>query len=310
MLLLACLPLLRAVATSHDVRAGGDQCALSPPPPDQGLQVHVDRTVTLFPPALSLASAPSAFAFRNGDIQAIVRFGANESHGARSSNGGRTWRAAPQQPPPFPNRTQSEIRTYACQLADGEVVLFSGFNNQSRDSCCGGSPCCNGQDFKRARDGAIPTELLRSRDNGLTQISSVAKLWLPAGLDLTNMQHAPIVELKNGSLMAVTYGSWLSGWTVQTSCLKDVPVCKTPWTTAPCSSDADCHTFDGKGVTCGGSQCCRSPCVAVISAYNAEKSLYRWPGSGLPQHDSHVLQPKLPRRLVYQKHVGAFERAR
>lgn len=90
-----------------------DHCVLAPPPPDGDLQIRVDHTVTLFPSALVLASAPAAFAFNNGDLQAIVRYGANESHGTRIS-----WLAEPQQAPPFAQRAQSEERTYACQLKD------------------------------------------------------------------------------------------------------------------------------------------------------------------------------------------------
>ena len=138
-------------------RSSGDRCSLAPPPPDNiSLTITVDSTVTLFPPALSLASAGAPYVFANGDIQALVRYGANESRAIRSSDAGQTWAAVPQQPPPFAQRAASEVRTYAAQLQpDGEVVLFSGFNNASRDGIN------NGQDFTQ-RGPDQPARLRRS----------------------------------------------------------------------------------------------------------------------------------------------------
>ena len=61
----------------------------------------------------------------------------------------------------------------------------------SRSSCCGDAACCNGQDFSRQSDGSIETELLRSFDSGLTQTSSVAKLWLPKDLMFRTVSFVP-----------------------------------------------------------------------------------------------------------------------
>jgi hypothetical protein len=257
-------PLRYSSAVARDHIPAADSCALAPPPPDgsSGLRVAVDRTLTLFSPALSLASAGEPFAFANGDVQAVVRYGANESHATRSSDGGRSWTALGQQPPPFSNRTVSEVRTYAHQGADGAVVLFSGFRSARRDGAK------SGQDFVRGPDGAIATELLRSHDSGLTQTSSVAKLWLPPELQLENLQHAPIVQLANGSLLTVTYGNWLCSDktpALGTSCHRNVTSCDAPWRTRPCADDADCATVSGRKITCGHQPpvCQRGTCYST-----------------------------------------------
>jgi hypothetical protein len=242
------LPLLQATAAATEL-AG---CSLAPPPPDNtSLTITVGATITVFPANVSLAGAGMPFVFANGDIQSLVRFGGNRSRAVRSSNAGLTWAAMAQQPPPFAQRATSEVRTYAAQLQpDGEVVLFSGFNNASRYGIDVNGEN-SGQDFSQRLDGSVETELLRSRDSGLTQHSTVAKLFLPVGLVLENLQHAAIVQLSNGSLLTATYGKWLCGGN-KTSCLKAVPICKPPWVPHPCSTDADCHDVSGKRVTCGG----------------------------------------------------------
>lgn len=247
------LSLLLSQATAAATELAG--CSLAPPPPDNtSLTITVGATITVFTANVSLAGAGMPFVFANGDIQSLVRYGGNQSHAVRSSNAGLTWAAIPQQPPPFAQRATSEVRTYATQLqSDGEVVLFSGFNNASRYGIDVNGDN-SGQDFsRRGLDGSIEVELLRSRDSGLTQHSDSAKLFLPVGLVLENLQHAAIVQLSNGSLLTATYGQWLCGGNVlKTSCLKAVPICKPPWVAHPCSTDADCHDVSGKPITCGG----------------------------------------------------------
>ena len=178
---------------------GADECSLAAPPPG----VTVQRTVELLPASLSLQDAGHAYVFANGDVQVLVRSGANVSNAVRSSDRGNSWAAVPKQPAPFSERCVSEVRTYAVTLrATGEVVWFSGFSDAVR------AGANDGQDFTRAADGSISAELLRSADHGLSQSSHQATIVLPAALELRNLQHAPMVELGDGSLLAATYAHW------------------------------------------------------------------------------------------------------
>jgi hypothetical protein len=188
-------------SSSSDYSDGSSSCSLTGVGVPSG--VRVLRTVELMPPAQSLQDAGHAYVFANGDVQVLVRRAANTSYAVRSSDRGRSWRPVPKQPPPFGGRSISEVRTYAVTLArTGEVVWFSGFSDASR------SGANDGQDFARAADGSIAAELLRSADNGLSQTSHQARIVLPPALELRNLQHAPMVELPDGSLLAATYAHW------------------------------------------------------------------------------------------------------
>jgi hypothetical protein len=188
-------------SSSSDYSDGSSSCSLTGVGVPSG--VRVLRTVELMPPAQSLQDAGHAYVFANGDVQVLVRRAANTSYAVRSSDRGRSWRPVPKQPPPFGGRSISEVRTYAVTLArTGEVVWFSGFSDASR------SGANDGQDFARAADGSIAAELLRSADNGLSQTSHQARIVLPPALELRNLQHAPMVELPDGSLLVATYAHW------------------------------------------------------------------------------------------------------
>ena len=179
---------------SHTV----DKCSLAAAPAG----VTVGRTVELMSASESLEDSGHAYAFANGDIQVLVRRAANESYAIRSSDRGETWRPVGKQPPPYQNRSVSEVRPYAVTLKSGDVVWFSGFSAATRN-------CANdGQDFTRTADGSISAELMRSTDNGLSQTSHQARIELPAALQLRNLQHAPMVELTDGSLLVATYAHW------------------------------------------------------------------------------------------------------
>lgn len=167
-----------------------------------GLEVHLARTITLLPPAKALANAGHAFAFRNGAMNVLTRYGANKSYAIRSMDGGRTWQDLAHQAAPFEERSTSEVRTEALQRSSGEVIWFSGFTSHARDGANGG------QDFMRQPNGSVQVELLRSNDSGLTQISELALLWLPLSLDLRNLQHAVMVELPDKSLISIAYAHW------------------------------------------------------------------------------------------------------
>ena len=181
-----------------------DYCSYNPPDLSKyGLEISVLKRTTLFNSSNSFADAGHAYTFADGEINVLVRYGANQSRAVRSTDSGATFHPLPQQRAPYENRSVSEVRTYSVQRRrNKEVFLFSGFSSHSRKGFK------NGQDFRRQLDGSILAELLRSTNGGLSTKSSLARIWLPQNLLLQNLQHAPMVELKNGSLVCATYAHW------------------------------------------------------------------------------------------------------
>ena len=186
-----------------------DNCSLASAPATAKFKVSVDRTVNL--QALSqmnLADAGHGFAFPNGNVQVKVSYGANISKALRSSDGGSTWSVVPQQAPPFATRTSSEFGQNSFATSWGEVLSITGFGDHVRAKPAGIKP--------PSANGSIAAEMLVSTDNGLTMTSRTALLYLPSALKLSNMAHAGMVELKDGSLLSYSYAHWegIDGFTV------------------------------------------------------------------------------------------------
>jgi hypothetical protein len=240
-----------------------DVCSLDTAPVTKDFTVSVERTAQLLPPNMSLQDSGHAFVFANGDVQVKVSYGANISHAIRSSDGGASWRAVPQQPPPFQRRTSSEFGQNSLSTSWGEVLTFSEFADNAR----AGPPWIR----PPGTNGSISAQVLVSTDNGLTMSSRIAQLWLPPALKLTNMAHAGMVELSDRILLSYSYAHWegIDGFGVawppnvpgglDTSCHNRTE-CISPWRKLPCVTDADCQTVKGTGhVDCGGqSLSCRA----------------------------------------------------
>ncbi len=139
--------------------------------------------------------------FPNGDC--IV---SSQNTQVRSSDGGKTW-----------SKVKSLFCDYACNLSSGETVHFV-----RRDGLfCEAAP----PDEKSEVDGFTKSFgwLLRSSDNGLTEERERVSIHVPEKLKLSAMSHARILELRDGSLLGIDYGSFEGDGaaTLETWCTKE-----------------------------------------------------------------------------------------
>lgn len=129
----------------------------------------------------------SVVRFSNGDIQVHAKGGQR-----RSSDGGRTWR-----------KVESQFSRYACRLSDGETIQFM---RSDRHAIEPPSP-----DEKGHREGFVKSYgwLLRSADSGETEKRESVCIHMPAKFKLVGgLGHARIVELGDGTLIAVDYATF------------------------------------------------------------------------------------------------------
>lgn len=103
----------------------------------------------------------------------------------RSGDAGRSWK-----------RIQSKFALYSCRTRDGQTLEFTG------DGGVGPEPT------GRRDTNMLRKELIRSRDNGKTETSEMATLYLPARLKRITLRHARIVQVSDGSLVACCYASF------------------------------------------------------------------------------------------------------
>lgn len=128
-----------------------------------------------------------------GHVGKIVRFGNGDllvscrAAQMRSVDGGKTWQKV---------KKHSAFRHYATNLSNGETIQWRGRVPKADDN------------NKTSQDGffEFSAVMIRTSDNGLTEQQVDSKIYLPEGLKITNMYHARIIELADGSLLFSTYG--------------------------------------------------------------------------------------------------------
>lgn len=146
-----------------------------------GLSVSRGETQVIIPQQdAGLMPTGQIVRFHNGDVQVSSR-----NTRMRSRDGGMTWR-----------QVESKFGAYACCLSNGDIVQLLGAETP---------------DFPREKsetEGLLKTSasLLRSSNNGTTETVEPAAIYLPGKLTLSTLNHARIVELKDGSLLCATYG--------------------------------------------------------------------------------------------------------
>ncbi len=120
--------------------------------------------------------------FPNGDLLVSCR-----AAQVRSVDKGKTWQKV---------KKRSAFRHYATNLSNGETIQWQGQVPESGDN------------QEKAPEGLVrfSAKMIRSSDNGLTEQQVLSPIFLPRGLRITNMYHARIVELTDGSLLFSTYG--------------------------------------------------------------------------------------------------------
>ena len=136
--------------------------------------------------------------FPNGDLQ--VAAGDTK---LRSRNRGKSW-----------SPTRSNFYRYPCRTADGQTLAFTG-----RPS--GGSGRLTFHPSENPEMVKTEAELVQSPDSGKTETIEPATIYLPATCKLLGLNHARIVQLADGSLLAnaavafeedplVTYDTWVT----------------------------------------------------------------------------------------------------
>eukprot|EP01043_Picozoa_sp_COSAG02_P047204 COSAG02_NODE_4500_length_5288_cov_9.606090_1_plen_448_part_00 len=210
-------------AASHvasGVRYGASQqqrensCSMDPPVSYEqyGLSIEVLRSQVIFGFNETLgAGSGYATSFSNGDLQTTIKFGPHPPYTSsnrttrakRSSTQGHNWVLQPFDA--TNNRSVTEFGQNSCQLAGGEVISFTGFDEHGLCSSAGAFVPV--PDPQRPGFSITRAQLARSADFGKTQSIDVVNITMPLHLKIGALSHASIVAVEQGKrLVALAYG--------------------------------------------------------------------------------------------------------